>query len=95
MSQSRITRLFDRLRTDSRPALIAYIVAGDPSPSATPDLVSALQRGHQLDHPERVQAEVAQWHIRSERRVGRKKWQVTTEQFLELPVPRGHFGPLL
>src|SRR3984885_13402375 len=45
MSQTRITRLFDRLRVEKRPALIAYIVAGDPSPSATPGLVAALERG--------------------------------------------------
>jgi len=44
-SQTRITRLFDRLRVEHRPALIAYITAGDPSPSATPDLVAALERG--------------------------------------------------
>jgi tryptophan synthase alpha chain len=45
MIQTRISRLFDRLRAEKRPALIAYIVAGDPSPSATPDLVAALERG--------------------------------------------------
>jgi tryptophan synthase alpha chain len=45
MSQTRIARLFDRLRAEGRPALIAYITAGDPSPSATPDLVAALERG--------------------------------------------------
>src|SRR5271170_5725352 len=42
---TRITRLFDRLRTEQRPALIAYITAGDPSPSATHDLAAALERG--------------------------------------------------
>jgi len=42
---TRITRLFDRLRVEKRPALIAYIVAGDPSPSATPELVASLERG--------------------------------------------------
>ena len=42
---TRISRLFDRLRVEKRPALIAYITAGDPSPSATPDLVAALERG--------------------------------------------------
>jgi tryptophan synthase alpha chain len=42
---SRITQLFDRLRAEKRPALIAYITAGDPSPSITPDLVAALERG--------------------------------------------------
>jgi tryptophan synthase alpha chain len=45
MNLTRISRLFDRLRTEERPALIAYIVAGDPSPSATPELVAALERG--------------------------------------------------
>src|SRR5712691_4094819 len=46
MSQTRIARLFDRLlRVDKRPALIAYITAGDPSPDRTPALVAALERG--------------------------------------------------
>jgi tryptophan synthase alpha chain len=45
MSQSRISRLFDRLRAEKRPALIAYIVGGDPSPAATPEIVAALERG--------------------------------------------------
>src|SRR5580692_6536407 len=43
--KTRISRLFERLRAEKRPALIAYIVAGDPSPAATPELVAALQRG--------------------------------------------------
>ncbi|HEX5229965.1 MAG TPA: tryptophan synthase subunit alpha [Bryobacteraceae bacterium] len=43
--QTRISRLFDRLRAEKRPALIAYITAGDPTPAATPDLVAALERG--------------------------------------------------
>ena len=43
--QTRISRLFERLRAEKRPALIAYIVAGDPSPAATPELVAALERG--------------------------------------------------
>jgi len=42
---TRISRLFERLRAQQRPALIAYIVGGDPSPSATPDIVAALERG--------------------------------------------------
>jgi tryptophan synthase alpha chain len=42
---TRISRLFERLRVEKRPALIAYITAGDPSPAATPDLVAALERG--------------------------------------------------
>ena len=45
MSQTRIGRLFERLRGEHRPALIAYITAGDPSPARTPALVAALQRG--------------------------------------------------
>ena len=44
-SQTRISRLFERLRAEKRPALIAYITAGDPSPACTPDLVAALERG--------------------------------------------------
>jgi len=42
---SRISRLFDRLRGEKRPALIAYITAGDPTPAATPEIVAALERG--------------------------------------------------
>lgn len=42
---SRISRLFERLQAEHRPALIAYITAGDPTPAATPDLVAALERG--------------------------------------------------
>jgi len=42
---TRISRLFERLRAEHRPALIAYITAGDPSPSATPEIVAALERG--------------------------------------------------
>jgi tryptophan synthase alpha chain len=46
MSQTRIGRLFDRLRAaERRPALITYITAGDPSPALTPELVAALERG--------------------------------------------------
>src|SRR5689334_12821255 len=45
MSQTRIGRLFDRLRAEGRPALIAYLTAGDPSPAQTPGLVAALERG--------------------------------------------------
>jgi tryptophan synthase alpha chain len=45
MSQTRIGRLFKRLRAEGRPALIAYITAGDPSPDRTPELVAALERG--------------------------------------------------
>ena len=45
MSQTRIGRLFERLRNEGRPALIAYLTAGDPSPDRTPDLVAALERG--------------------------------------------------
>lgn len=45
MSQTRIGRLFERLRHEGRPGLIAYITAGDPSPDRTPSLVAALERG--------------------------------------------------
>lgn len=42
---SRISRLFERLRHENRPGLIAYITAGDPSPDRTAGLVAALERG--------------------------------------------------
>jgi tryptophan synthase alpha chain len=42
---SRISRLFERLHAEHRPAFIAYITAGDPSPDATPEIVAALERG--------------------------------------------------
>src|SRR5580698_9392438 len=42
---TRIHRLFERLKTERRAALIAYITAGDPSPARTPSLVAALERG--------------------------------------------------
>src|ERR1700693_3995315 len=45
MSQTRIDRLFNRLRAEGRPALIAYITAGDPTPGHTPALVAAMERG--------------------------------------------------
>lgn len=45
MSQTRIGRLFERLGREGRPAFIAYITAGDPSPDRTPALVAALERG--------------------------------------------------
>jgi tryptophan synthase alpha chain len=45
MSQTRISRLFDRLRQEGRPGFIAYLTAGDPDPSATAGLVAALERG--------------------------------------------------
>jgi len=45
MSQTRIGRLFSRLHAEGRPALIAYITAGDPQPERTPALVAALERG--------------------------------------------------
>lgn len=45
MSQTRIGRLFERLRAEHRAALIAYITAGDPAPARTPALVAALERG--------------------------------------------------
>lgn len=42
---TRISRLFQRLCVEGRPALIAYITAGDPSPASTSDIVAALERG--------------------------------------------------
>ena len=45
MSPTRITQLFDRLKLQGRPGLIAYLTAGDPSPEHTPGLVAALERG--------------------------------------------------
>src|SRR5919107_6327417 len=42
---SRIARLFERTKAEGRPALIAYLTAGDPDPSRTVGLVRALQRG--------------------------------------------------
>jgi len=41
---TRISALFERLRSE-RPALVAYITAGDPSPERTPAIVAALERG--------------------------------------------------
>lgn len=40
----RISAMFDRLK-GKRPALVAYLTAGDPSPGRTPALVAALERG--------------------------------------------------
>ena len=45
MSQTRIGRLFKRIKEDGRPALIAYLTAGDPTPAHTARLVAALERG--------------------------------------------------
>src|SRR5580698_5429081 len=42
---TRIGRMFENLRRDGRKGLIAYIMAGDPSPDRTPALVEALVRG--------------------------------------------------
>ncbi|HLJ44525.1 MAG TPA: tryptophan synthase subunit alpha [Bryobacteraceae bacterium] len=42
---SRISRLFEDLRKQGRPGLIAYITAGDPTPAHTAGLVAALERG--------------------------------------------------
>jgi len=41
----RITQLFERLKSENRAGLIAYITAGDPTPDRTPSLVLALERG--------------------------------------------------
>jgi tryptophan synthase alpha chain len=40
---NRIDRLFAGLKASRRKALVAYLVAGDPSPDATPGLVRALE----------------------------------------------------
>jgi tryptophan synthase alpha chain len=45
LPQTRIGRLFERLRQDKRRALIAYLTAGDPSLERTLSLVAALERG--------------------------------------------------
>jgi tryptophan synthase alpha chain len=45
MSQTRIGRLFDRLRQQQRLGLVAYVTAGDPNPERTPSIVAALERG--------------------------------------------------
>jgi tryptophan synthase alpha chain len=45
MTETRISRLFPRLRAEGRKGLIAYLTAGDPSPDRTPALVEALERG--------------------------------------------------
>lgn len=42
---SRITGLFERLKTEGKTALVAYITAGDPTPDHTDRLVAALERG--------------------------------------------------
>jgi tryptophan synthase alpha chain len=42
---SRITKLFDRLKSEGKTALVAYITAGDPTPAHTNKLVAALERG--------------------------------------------------
>src|SRR5436190_8272916 len=41
----RIGNLFERLREEGRPGLIAYVTAGDPAPDRTAGLVAALERG--------------------------------------------------
>ena len=45
MTQSRIAKLFERLRGGNRSALIAYVTAGDPTPQHTSQIVAALERG--------------------------------------------------
>jgi tryptophan synthase alpha chain len=42
---TRIDELFARLRAEKKPALVAYLTAGDPHPGATAGLVAALERG--------------------------------------------------
>jgi tryptophan synthase alpha chain len=43
--ETRISRMFARLRAEGRRGLVAYLTAGDPSPELTPELVWALERG--------------------------------------------------
>ncbi len=42
---TRIGRLFESLQSEGRPALIAYLTAGDPAMDRTGSLVAALERG--------------------------------------------------
>jgi tryptophan synthase alpha chain len=42
---TRISNLYGRLKAEGRPGLVAYVTAGDPTPSHTPRLVAALERG--------------------------------------------------
>jgi tryptophan synthase alpha chain len=37
--------MFERRKAEGKPALVAYLTAGDPSPAATAGLVAALERG--------------------------------------------------
>jgi tryptophan synthase alpha chain len=41
----RIERRFALRKSEGKPALVAYLTAGDPTPERTPDLVAALERG--------------------------------------------------
>lgn len=42
---TRIAKLFERVKSEKRSALITYLTAGDPAPSRTASLVHALERG--------------------------------------------------
>ena len=44
MTPTRISRLFENCRKESKGALIAYLTAGDPAPEQTPELVAAMVR---------------------------------------------------
>ncbi|HEV3271933.1 MAG TPA: tryptophan synthase subunit alpha [Candidatus Methylacidiphilales bacterium] len=44
VSKNRIDRKFRELKARGQKAFVAYITAGDPAPSTTPDLVWALER---------------------------------------------------
>lgn len=44
-SSQRIARRFAECKSAGRPALVAYLTAGDPAPERTPELVMALERG--------------------------------------------------
>jgi tryptophan synthase alpha chain len=45
MAPTRIGRMFQDLRRESRKGLIAYVTAGDPAPERTASLIEALERG--------------------------------------------------
>lgn len=44
MNETRIAKLFARLKREHRCGMVAYLTAGDPAPAATPGLVAALER---------------------------------------------------
>jgi tryptophan synthase alpha chain len=44
-SSQRIAHRFARRKAEGKPALVAYLTAGDPTPAASPSLALALERG--------------------------------------------------